>query len=84
MNHFWWGSVFRLSLASLGRSRAPLKCQPPVGKCNLWEKAGVDPGHFMCKLLKQMRSLVGVSERVVQQVLYVGELVGFTHRREHI
>jgi hypothetical protein len=33
MNHFWWGSVFRLSLASLGRSRAPLKCQPPVGNC---------------------------------------------------
>jgi hypothetical protein len=37
----------------------------------LWEKAGVDPGHFLCKLLKQMRSLVGVSERVVRQVLYV-------------
>jgi hypothetical protein len=37
----------------------------------LWEKAGVDPGHFLCKLLKQMRSLVGVSERVVWQVLYV-------------
>jgi hypothetical protein len=35
----------------------------------LWEKAGVDTGHFLCKLLKQMRSLVGVSERVARQVL---------------
>jgi hypothetical protein len=33
---------------------------------NLWEKDGVDPGHFLYKLLKKMRSLVGVSERVVQ------------------
>jgi hypothetical protein len=48
----------------------------------LWEKAGVDPGHFMCKLLKQIRSLVGVSERVVRQVLYVGERVGIPHGRE--
>jgi hypothetical protein len=38
----------------------------------LWEKAGVDPGHFLCKVLKQMRSLVGVSESVVRKVLYVG------------
>jgi hypothetical protein len=44
---------------------------------DLWEKAGVDPGHFMCKILKQMQSLVSVSERVVRQVLYVGERVGF-------
>jgi hypothetical protein len=49
---------------------------------NLWEKAGVNPGHFLCKLLKQMRSLVGVSERVVWQVLYVEERVGIPHRRE--
>jgi hypothetical protein len=33
MSLFWWGSVLRLSLASLGRSKAPLKCQPPVGNC---------------------------------------------------
>jgi hypothetical protein len=33
MNHFWWGYVFRVSLVSLGRSRANLKCQPPVVNC---------------------------------------------------
>lgn len=39
----------------------------------MWETAGMDTGPFLCKLLRKMRSLVSVQERVVRQVLYIKE-----------